>query len=124
MRAIHVRSEALHGELRTARRLGRLQERWRLHVLVLIHLLLRILRRHCIGVGRIGPPSSRPIGELPAERGLVWAHSPSKPLSRAVSKTLTWTSLGPPSAAVAAAAPSSETPVAHFGSIIVQLHKI
>jgi hypothetical protein len=108
-----------------ARRLGTLQVRGRLHVLVLIRLLLSILRRHRIGVGWIGPPSSRPVGEPSAELELVWAHPPSKPLSRAVSETLTWTSLGPPSAAVSAAAPSSETPVAHFESIIiVRVHKI
>ena len=108
-----------------ARRLGTLQVRGRLHVLVLICVLLSILRRHRIGVGWIGPPSSRPVGELSAELELVWAHPPSKPLSRAVSDTLTWASLGPPSAAVSTAAPSSETPVAHFESvIIVHMHKI
>ena len=108
-----------------ARWLGTLQERGRLHVLVLICVLLSILRRHRIGVGWIGPPSSRPIGEPSAELGLVWSHSPSKPLSGAVSDTLTWASLGLPSAAVSAATPSSETPVAHFESIIiVRLHKI
>jgi hypothetical protein len=108
-----------------ARRLGTLQVRGRLHVLVLICLLLRILRRHRIGVGCFGPPSSRPIGKPSAELGLVWVHSPSKPLPGAVSDTLTWASLGPPSAAVSAAAPSSETPVAHFESIIiVRVHKI
>jgi hypothetical protein len=125
MRAVHVRCEALQGELRMTRPLRRLQVRGRLHVLVLICLLLRILRRHRIGVGWIGPPSSRPIGEPSAELGLVWSHSPSKPLSGAVSDTLTWASLGLPSAAVSAATPSSETPVAHFESIIiVRLHKI
>jgi hypothetical protein len=97
-----------------ARRLGRLQVSGGLHVLVLIYLLLRILRRRRIWVAWIGPPSSGPVGELSAEGGLVWAHSPSKPLSRAVSETLTWSSLGPPSAAVSATAASSVTPVAHF----------
>jgi len=72
-----------------ARRLGTLQVRGRLHVLILIHVLLGVLRRHRIRVGWISPPSSRPVGELSAEGGFVWAHSPSKPLSRAVSETLT-----------------------------------
>jgi hypothetical protein len=125
VRAVHVCCEVLHGELRTTNTLGRLQERRRLHVLILICILLRILRQHCTRIGWISPPSSRPIGEPPADRRLVWAHSSTKPLSKVVSETLTWTSLEPPLATICAAAPSSITPVTHLESLIIVLvHKI